>query len=122
MSRWVAPALPSAVLFDLDGTLLDTAPDMVGALNAICAEEGAQAVDFSTARAWVSNGAVGLLRLPFPDFDPQRHYAITVADLELTPTERNARHATSPDDVARLMQCLPMQALENRVEAVLDAS
>jgi hypothetical protein len=35
----------------------------------------------------------------FPDFDPQRHYAITVTDLELTLAERNARHATSPDDV-----------------------
>lgn len=72
MSPSTALAQPSAVLFDLDGTLLDTAPDMVGALNAICAELGAPAVDFSTARAYVSNGAIGLLRLPFPDFDPQR--------------------------------------------------
>ena len=38
MSRRLAPGLPEAVLFDLDGTLLDTAPDMIDALNVICAE------------------------------------------------------------------------------------
>ncbi|MBI4863221.1 MAG: DUF2791 family P-loop domain-containing protein [Candidatus Riflebacteria bacterium] len=35
----------------------------------------------------------------FADFEPRKHYALTVTDLELTLAERNARHATSPDDV-----------------------
>lgn len=70
MSRWSGPALPAAVLFDLDGTLLDTAPDMITALNTICAEEGADAVAYDRARGFVSNGAAGLLRLAFPAFDP----------------------------------------------------
>lgn len=72
MTRWSVPAKPAAVLFDLDGTLLDTAPDMVAALNVICAEEGASPVDYDSARAFVSNGAAGLLRLAFPGFDPAR--------------------------------------------------
>ncbi len=70
MTRWTAHSPPDAVLFDLDGTLLDTAPDMIGALNAICAEEGRKPVAYEQARSYVSNGAVGLLRLAFPDFDP----------------------------------------------------
>jgi len=72
MSRWRAPAQPGAVLFDLDGTLLDTAPDMIAALNALCAEEGAAPVAYERARSFVSNGAAGLLRLAFPGFDPVR--------------------------------------------------
>lgn len=76
MRRWAAPAQPAAVLFDLDGTLLDTAPDMIGALNVICTEEGADPVAYDRARAYVSNGAVGLLRLAFPEFDRLRDPAL----------------------------------------------
>jgi hypothetical protein len=35
----------------------------------------------------------------FPDFDPRRHYALTVSDTELTDVERNARGAASVDDI-----------------------
>jgi phosphoglycolate phosphatase len=76
MTGQAAPSRPEAVLFDLDGTLLDTAPDMIGALNVICAEEGTNAVDYAHARCFVSNGAVGLLRLAFPGFDPLEHPAL----------------------------------------------
>jgi phosphoglycolate phosphatase len=58
-----------AVLFDLDGTLLDTAPDMVGALNSLRAEQGLGPIDYDFARAHVSNGALGLIRISFGDLD-----------------------------------------------------
>lgn len=57
----------AAMLFDLDGTLLDTAPDMVPALNELLAEEGREPLDYAQARAFVSNGALGLLGLAFSD-------------------------------------------------------
>ena len=56
-----------SVLFDLDGTLLDTAPDMVGALNALRGEEQLGPVPYAIARAHVSTGAIGLLKLAFPN-------------------------------------------------------
>lgn len=59
----------SAVLFDLDGTLIDTAPDMVAVLQAMQQDRGRTPVTYELGRAYVSNGAVGLLRLGFPDAD-----------------------------------------------------
>ena len=58
-----------AVLFDLDGTLVDTAPDMVRALKTMQAERGVEPIDYATGRAQVSNGAIGLLREGFADSD-----------------------------------------------------
>lgn len=56
-----------AVLFDLDGTLLDTAPDMVRALDLLIQEEGAPTVDHEIARQHVSHGAGALVTLGFGD-------------------------------------------------------
>ena len=53
------------VLFDLDGTLVDTAPDLVAVLNELLHERGRVRMPFAVARNEVSNGATGLLRLGF---------------------------------------------------------
>lgn len=55
------------VLLDLDGTLLDTAPDMAAALNRLRAESGRAALHPSVIRPHVSHGAAALVRLGFPD-------------------------------------------------------
>ena len=49
-----------AVLFDLDGTLVDTAPDMAYVLELICREHGVAAPPFERVRPQVSNGATAL--------------------------------------------------------------
>jgi N-acetyl-D-muramate 6-phosphate phosphatase len=54
-----------AVLFDLDGTLLDTAPDMAAALNALRMEEGRPPLPFADIRPHVSHGGAALVRLGF---------------------------------------------------------
>ncbi|HEX5305139.1 MAG TPA: phosphoglycolate phosphatase [Dyella sp.] len=55
------------VLFDLDGTLLDSAPDLYAALVRQCAEEGVAAPDFAPVREVVSRGSRAILRCAFPD-------------------------------------------------------
>jgi phosphoglycolate phosphatase len=56
----------AGVLFDLDGTLLDTAPDMGGALNELRVEQGLEPLSAATIRGHVSRGAAALVRLGFP--------------------------------------------------------
>ncbi|WP_148714934.1 HAD family hydrolase [Chitinolyticbacter meiyuanensis] len=54
-----------AVLFDLDGTLADTAADLGGALNRLLLEEGLPIQPYSAIRPIASHGARGLLELGF---------------------------------------------------------
>lgn len=53
------------LLFDLDGTLVDTAPDLVAVLNRLLAEKGRPPMPYAVARNEVSNGALGLIRFGF---------------------------------------------------------
>lgn len=55
----------NTVLFDLDGTLVDTAPDMAEALNILLKEQGEQPLPYQTIRPEVSNGSVALVKLGF---------------------------------------------------------
>ncbi|TMH24289.1 MAG: phosphoglycolate phosphatase, partial [Betaproteobacteria bacterium] len=59
-----------AVLFDLDGTLADTAPDLARALNRVRAEEGLPPLPSEVARPHTSSGARGLLKAGF-DVTPE---------------------------------------------------
>ena len=56
---------PSAVLFDFDGTLADTAPDLAAAVNQLRAERGMETLPSEAVRPYASMGARGLLRIGF---------------------------------------------------------
>jgi phosphoglycolate phosphatase len=51
-----------AVLFDLDGTLADTAPDLGGALNQLRIDRGLEPLPLAKLRPYVSQGARGLIQ------------------------------------------------------------
>jgi len=53
------------VLFDLDGTLADTAPDLAHALNTLLTEEGRAPMPEAQIRPEVSHGSPGLLKVGF---------------------------------------------------------
>lgn len=54
-----------AVLFDLDGTLVDTAPDMAAVANRMLASRGLEPMAPERFRPFVSNGARGMIRVAF---------------------------------------------------------
>jgi phosphoglycolate phosphatase len=49
------------IVFDLDGTLIDTAPDLVDTLNVLFAREGLPAVPYETARKLIGGGARAMI-------------------------------------------------------------
>ncbi len=59
-----------AVLFDLDGTLIDSAPDLAGAANELRAVHGLSALPYENFRSMVGSGARGMLAVAF-DIGPQ---------------------------------------------------
>jgi len=80
-----------AVLFDLDGTFADTAPDLGEALNHVLSLRGVPALPLATIRLQASHGSRGLLKLALgiepdaPDYDELRdaflqHYESHICD------------------------------------------
>lgn len=72
------------ILFDLDGTLLDTAPDLADALNTVLLENQRSPLPFEDIRPVVSHGGIALIKLGFkldssdPAFGPLRHRLLEV--------------------------------------------
>ena len=66
------------VLFDLDGTLIDSAPDLAGAANRLRAEHGMEPLPLEMLRPMVGSGARGMVGVAFgvvpgePQFEPLR--------------------------------------------------
>ena len=72
---------PAAVLFDLDGTLIDTAPDFIRCLNQLRQQHGMPALPAEQIRRSVSNGARAMIRVGFglePEHEgyPEKHTAV----------------------------------------------
>jgi 2-phosphoglycolate phosphatase len=72
-----------ALLVDLDGTLLDTAPDMAAALNALRRAEQLEELPFAAIRPHVSHGAAALVRLSFAAASPAEFERLRLRFLDL---------------------------------------
>lgn len=76
------------MLFDLDGTLADTAPDLARALNRVRAACGLAPMPLATTRPYTSSGARGLLKVGF-DLEPgsERYEALKLQFLDFYAAE-----------------------------------
>ncbi len=63
------------VLFDLDGTLVHTAGDLLSALNRVLDAEGRERLPMSAVRDFVSHGTNKLLRIAFGEDQPEADFA-----------------------------------------------
>jgi phosphoglycolate phosphatase len=65
------PGVIRAVLFGLDGTLLDTAPDLVATLNAMRGAKGLSAMQVEDLRHFITHGVAGLIKAGMPPCDDE---------------------------------------------------
>lgn len=94
-----------AVLFDLDGTLLDTAPDLCGALNELRLERGLDAMPFESLRPYSSKGARGLIGQGFANTAGEERAACTARFLTLY-QNRLTRETRYFEEVPQLLDAL----------------
>ena len=107
----IALPAPRALLFDLDGTLADTAPDLAAAVNKMRSDRGLDHTPFDILRPLASAGARGLIGAAFgigpgdPDYDAMRseflaNYAAAIAE-----------HTQLFDGISPLLEAISTQGL-----------
>ena len=62
-------AYPAAIVWDLDGTIIDSAPDLGGALNTLLQNHGKPPVDETRVRSMIGNGVAKLIERGFAESD-----------------------------------------------------
>jgi phosphoglycolate phosphatase len=98
------------VLFDLDGTLLDSAPDLYAALVEQCAEEGVPAPPYAPVREVVSRGSRAVLRCAFAERGELALEGLVPRYLEIY--ERVMAQQTRPfDGIDSLLERIEAQGL-----------
>ena len=99
------------VLFDLDGTLADTAPDLAFALNEVLREQGSPPLPFERIRPVVSHGGIALIKLGFnidetaPEFDTLRQRLLAIY------REHIVRHTTLFDGMDEVLGTIEARGL-----------
>jgi len=114
-----------AVLLDLDGTLVDTAPDLVAVLNTMLASHNRPPLPFAIARNEVSNGTLGLIRAGFPaqasaaDLDRLR---LEFLDIYLRAVCINSRIFSGLDDILEQLEYMscPWGIVTNKPHAMTE--
>ena len=111
--------LVKAVLFDLDGTLIDSAPDLAAAADQLRMDRGLVSLPFSAYRPRVGSGARGLLGLALdmgpehPDFEETKEEFFQAYEARLT--ELTTVFDGVADVLARIEACgLPWGVVTNK--------
>lgn len=110
------------MLFDLDGTLLDSAPDLVGSLNWVRQTEGLHDLPIDEMSCFASKGAVGLLQAGMPQTDEATFEAWRQRFLEHY-ARNSYRHSSLYDGVTELLKILgqagiPWGIVTNKIESL----
>lgn len=95
--------MQKAVIFDLDGTLVDSAPDIAHALNRFLAEQGRPAYDLPKVTSFVGHGALRLLEQAWAGLGVAR----SAEDLKTDLARFETLYGEDPNSRTRLYPGLP---------------
>lgn len=100
-----AGPFPALVLFDLDGTLVDSAPDFRATLDVLRAERGEPPMALAALRPHVSKGARAMLAASFPHVPADEREALIPRFLAIYEQEL-ARHGGAFDGIEALLHAI----------------
>jgi phosphoglycolate phosphatase len=98
----------------MDGTVLDTAPDMFAALNVLRAEQGLAPMDFDAVRCAVSHGAARVVKSAFPDAADEEFAALQRRFLEIYRAALSGRTRLFPG-MAEVLDALEARRLKSGI-------
>ncbi|PBJ83030.1 phosphoglycolate phosphatase [Lysobacteraceae bacterium NML93-0399] len=101
----VRTGFPPGALFDLDGTLLDSAPDMLATVNRMLADRGRPPLALSDIRPMVSRGARAMASVAFPELGAESIAAL-VPEFLAVYAEELGRHSAPFDGVEAMLAAL----------------
>ncbi len=102
---------PKAVLFDLDGTLADTAPDLAAAVNKMRTDRGLVPSPFDQLRPVASAGARGLIGVAFGLTPSDAGFDLLRAEFLANYAAHIATHTTLFDGIAELLQSIKSRGM-----------
>ena len=94
------------VIFDLDGTILDTLGDLAAAVNYALAANGYPTHDTKTIRRFIGNGVANLMQRALPDGTPKEVHARLLAEFKAYYRDHMDDHTMPYDGITDLMRAL----------------
>ena len=108
----------SAVLFDLDGTLIDSAPDLVEITNRLLKRERHSPLPYSLLRTYVSDGAAGLIKQAFGEEQPddllEERRRVFLADYGADPLKYGTKVFSGMENLPSLLRSVPWGIVTNK--------
>lgn len=105
-------SLPRALLFDLDGTLADTAPDLAAAVNKMRSDRSLDETPFDILRPLASAGARGLIGAAFGIRPGDSSYDEMRTEFLANYADAIAHHTVLFDGVIQLLEEITEQGLQ----------